>query len=215
MENDYSKIYEYLYTHVRQIYKSFDGGHNENHFDEVVKAADELANRLSMSERDRLLVNIAAAYHDVGRMIDDRRHEEYSVIIFNNDFNMKRWLNQDEMQLVSNTINEHRSNKGASTVFSKILKDADKAYSITNRERWIVRIVRGIMDHSNIPVNNPAFSLFVISEKCLTKLNKVYKTNDWKLPESKELFGSIPVHEVPTASEVEKYILDYINELEA
>ena len=210
---DYAKIYEYLYTHVRRMYMSFDGGHDEHHFDEVYRAAGELAHHLNLSDDEVLFAEIAAAYHDVGRLINDQRHEEYSVIIFNNDYNMKSWLNQDEMQLVSNTIAEHRSNKGASTILSKILKDADKAYSIINRDRWITRIVRANVDRTNIPMNSPVFKS-IITEKCMAKLSKVYKTTDWKLDVSADLFGPIPMHEIPTEEEVGLFIEKYIKEKE-
>jgi len=212
--NNYNDIYEYLNTHVRDLYTAFDGGHDKHHFDEVYKAAMEIATHMNMNNDEKVIVAIAAAYHDVGRMIEDRRHEEFSVTIFSNDYNMKKWLTKDEMQLISNTIAEHRSSKGASTIYSKILKDADKGYSRIDSSRWIERVVYYNVDHCKITHDDPCF-ITVVTENVLARLNKLSSQSDWSLSATRELFGEKPNFIIPDAEEIRLFIESYLSKKEA
>lgn len=201
---NHAEIYGYLFSTVRGYYATMDGCHDTEHFDEVFNAAQSIAKHLELTPDEKLIVLISAAYHDVGRLIEDKRHEEFSVTIFNNDRNMRRWLTRDERQIVSNTINEHRSSKGASSIYSKILKDADKIGSI-DRDRLITRVVRYNIDHCDLDQTDPAF-IPTVTKKVTERLGKLKSNRGWQLDATRELYGEKPTHTIPDENEVVMYI---------
>lgn len=203
MENG---IYNYLTTHVREFYKGFDGGHDEKHFDEVYNAVRELGVNAQFSDSELLTLSIAAAYHDVGRIISDKDHEKYSVDILKKDINIKRWAS--DLDLITYIILEHRSSQSASSVYSLILKDADKI-SRLNRDRWIERVVRYNVDTYKYEQQ--------VIDKSLERFKKLLDPNHpkshWVSSYAQRLYGGIPIFEIPTVSEIIESMKIYKEEI--
>ena len=136
---------EYLLSKIRGIYKSFDLGHNEKHFDEVFYGMKRILENEETPEYVREksdVLLIAAAYHDTGLLIERENHEKFSVIIFRNDHEFRQicQMSDDDRELVENIIGEHRSRYSDTTGFSNYLKDADKVSGL-NMFRSTERVV--------------------------------------------------------------------------
>ena len=210
LKTTYGHIMNYLLTHVREIYKSFDGAHDERHFDEVFNAAKEMCEFAGIGGDDKLCILIAAAYHDIGRLNGDEGHEKSSAEMFKRDRFMKMWLMPEDIEFIAQTITEHRSCYKASSLASLILKDADKKPCI-NRHRWLERMVRFNVDHHGDE------GLSVVVEKTKEKIKSIISKPGkakWNSEIALELYGEKPTFDMPSDSELISLAKEYIEELE-
>lgn len=120
-------VTQYVYRYVRDLYKSLDPGHDVSHFDEVVNFGMETGrNLLAIENIDMGMLITVLAFHDVGRLVDDEEHEKYSVLILRRNVTLNEVFTFDEIELMCTAITEHRSKNTATSIYAKILKDADK-----------------------------------------------------------------------------------------
>ena len=141
---------DFLVTEVRDFYKPMDLCHNENHFDEVFNEAHRLAEfdiwEGVITEMEYELCLVAAAYHDIGRMFSDSRHDTEGIRMITEKYDhpiIKFLWDQyfdDEIEEICQIIKEHRSRQTATSEISAIVKDADKI-SRLDRERFLDRII--------------------------------------------------------------------------
>ena len=123
------ELVNYIETNIIPQYKNFDRAHNENHVNDVIEYA------LKLSKNYKVSVNIvytSAAYHDIGLLYDREKHHVHSSLTVRKDDNLKRWFSEEEICLIDRTCLEHRSslNNGYSSIYSKIIADADKLPSL-------------------------------------------------------------------------------------
>ena len=135
------ELVNYLLTTIRGIYTSFDPCHDENHFDEVVSSTLEMCSYSEFDSATTEKMLIAAAFHDVGRLISDDDHEANSCIILRNDKWMRRHYSTEDIEWICDVIYQHRSKiKNPTTEYAAILKDADKM-SRLNKKRCLFRVL--------------------------------------------------------------------------
>ena len=74
----------------------------------AAKLFDTLKNELGLTDKDRMLLEIAAILHDIGSFIKVDNHEEHSMYIINNSdlFGLTR----DEIAIISQVVYYHRGN---------------------------------------------------------------------------------------------------------
>ena len=144
------EIVNFLVTVVRDFYKPMDLCHNEAHFDEVFNEARRLGEfdlqKGVITGMEFELCLVAAAYHDIGRMFSDSRHDQEGIRMITDKYDhpiIKFLWDQyfdDEIEIICQIIKEHRSRQTASSEISAIVKDADKI-SRLDRERFFDRIL--------------------------------------------------------------------------
>src|SRR5262249_61943423 len=84
----------------------YDAPHARNVADLAGRIFDELRSEHGLSDRHRLLLEVAALLHDIGNYVNIRGHHKHSqyLIAASQIFG----LSQDEMLVVSNAARDHR-----------------------------------------------------------------------------------------------------------
>lgn len=212
---------EYLLSKIRGIYKSFDLGHNEKHFDEVFYGMKRILENEETPEYVREksdVLLIAAAYHDTGLLIERENHEKFSVIIFRNDHEFRQicQMSDDDRELVEKIIGEHRSRYSDTTGFSNYLKDADKVSGL-NILRSTERVVGfNIMKWVDTNKTLTAVEYDSLVEKCMSVIEtraefRGFRTNAANKAFEKEINEFVSIRDDKNA--YESVVKSWINSM--
>lgn len=107
--------------------------HNLHHTQQVVAAATELANHYNLNEDDRLVVLLAAWFHDTGFKSGHPEEHEQESIRLATEFLQQHGADADLVQRVSSCIQATRMPQSPLSQVEKILCDAD-LYHLGSRE---------------------------------------------------------------------------------
>jgi uncharacterized protein len=111
---------------IKGWYDIFDPGHDRRHVEAVVKQALLLADRYLPDQK--LLVEIAAIYHDVGLANGRDDHEVTAAGMVLLDPILTKALYHSEVVAVSRAVLHHRASTGEpETVLERIIADADRS----------------------------------------------------------------------------------------
>ena len=74
------------------------------------------------------MVYTIASYHDLGHYIDSKKHEIISAEIFLKDVNMRKWFNNEQINIIKEAIEDHRasSDRVPRSIYGKIISTADR-----------------------------------------------------------------------------------------
>ncbi|UII28255.1 HD domain-containing protein [Fulvivirga maritima] len=106
--------------------------HNINHTKMVVKATQEVCDKLKVDDEIREIVTIAAWFHDTGYLKDYFNHEEESKIIAQ-DFLEKEQYAPKKLKEVLNCINATKFGHKPTTLAEQIICDADVYHLACNK----------------------------------------------------------------------------------
>lgn len=72
------------------------------------------------------------AYHDIGRIINEEEHEKESTKMFLKDEFMKKYFLEEEIQIISEAIEDHRASikYEPRNSYGKLISSADRNISI-------------------------------------------------------------------------------------
>lgn len=120
---------------LEKIYNTFDGAHNMDHINEVVKNANKI-NEILGYMYPEYVVTLTALYHDIGLQYGREDHEKHSARILKED--LDGMFDDYTLEIMSKACEEHRASyKGQFTsMLSKIINDADTMYT---KESLILR----------------------------------------------------------------------------
>ena len=102
------------------------GGHTSKHVLEVIKRSlgfFEQAKELNIN-----MVYVIAAYHDLGRIVDDERHNIESAKMLRADEFIKRHFSADEIEVMAEAVEDHRASLGREprSIYGKLVSSADR-----------------------------------------------------------------------------------------
>ena len=123
----------------------YDAPHARNVADLSVRLFDELRTEHGLSDRHRLLLEVAALLHDIGNYVNIRGHHKHSqyLIAASEIFG----LSQDEMHLVSNVARYHRRAVPSKSHLPYMVLDRE-ARVATNKLSAILRLANALdADH--------------------------------------------------------------------
>lgn len=122
---------EYVYGEIVPKYSAFDPAHREDHAEAVidnamllyVKAPEEIRGRI-----DPEVLFVAAACHDLGRINGKENHHTDSGIIIRNDANLRKWFDEDRIELIAQAAEDHRASNNCEPrgIYGKIVAEADR-----------------------------------------------------------------------------------------
>jgi predicted metal-dependent HD superfamily phosphohydrolase len=98
--------------------------HNQEHTENVVNAAIEIANHYRLSDQDYFIVVVAAWFHDIGYYFDPAHHEERGATEAGN-FLKRKGIDEATILTVSACIYATRLPQTPQTLLEKIVADAD------------------------------------------------------------------------------------------
>jgi len=99
--------------------------HNQKHTENVVKRCREIALNYALSERDNLILDAAAWFHDTGHLFTEpAKHEEMSVEV------MKKFMDEhsedkEAVEEIATCIMATKFPRNPTNLLSEILCDAD------------------------------------------------------------------------------------------
>ncbi|MGK7393063.1 MAG: Pycsar system effector family protein [Candidatus Cyclobacteriaceae bacterium M3_2C_046] len=113
---------------VRQFFLEFHNNdlpyHNLQHTIDVVKAAQLIGHKCKLSEKELVIVSLAAWCHDIGYYRGCVEHEKESIEIAV-DFFRKNQVPDQEIQEIINCINATKIPQQPSNLVQKVICDAD------------------------------------------------------------------------------------------
>lgn len=109
------------------------GGHGIPHIKTVIYRCFEIINEFNL-DVDKNMIYTVAAFHDIGYKENPDKHEEVSSQMFLNDNNIKKFFNEEQIQIIAEAIVDHRASLEyeARSIYGKIVSSADRETSVRN-----------------------------------------------------------------------------------
>lgn len=123
------ELREYIVKTILPEYAQNDAGHQMDHIGYVIQRSLNFAENQDLNKD---MVYTIAAYHDVGHHIDAKNHEKVSAQILRDDQNLRRFFNEEQIQIMADAVFDHRSTSDHEprTMYGKIVSSADRNTSI-------------------------------------------------------------------------------------
>lgn len=120
---------KYIETTIFPQYPSDKGHGLENHINSVIRHSLEFAQQVPDINYD--MVYVIAAYHDLGRNIDDATHEKISAQMLLADQNLKQFFTDQELKIMAEAVEDHRASVQSEprSIYGKIVTSADRTQS--------------------------------------------------------------------------------------
>ena len=141
---------DYILEYIFPEYDKNDGGHNIAHILEVIRRSFALNDTFKLG-LDENMMYVIAACHDWGKYEDHETHNLIAARNFMNDEGMKKFFNNEEIQIIKEAIEDHRSSKEDEprSVYGKLISSADR-----NTRIEIVFIRSFFVAHERMPETN-------------------------------------------------------------
>ena len=133
---------EELRGFVTPYYETFDIAHRMSHVDHVIHTGFEISKRISVSQKDLYLFEMAAYAHDLGLVGKRSEHHLLSAdIVLSRALPIVDELHNDDLMIVADACAEHRAsgNGTYSSIVSKMLAASDRG--IPDFDRIYNRVV--------------------------------------------------------------------------
>ena len=122
-----TELEKYIYEEIVPRYREFDDAHKEDHALTVIDQAMKLMDGCNVPV-DRNILLAAAACHDLGLINGREHHHTDSGKIIRTDMRLRKWFNEDEIELIAQAAEDHRaSGKNAPrSIYGMIVAEADR-----------------------------------------------------------------------------------------
>ena len=119
----------YIEENIMPEYSLNDDGHNQNHIKRVLTRAFELAENYDI---DINVLYCVVCFHDIACHIDRKMHEILSAERLFEDKNLRKFFNQNQMQMMKEAVEDHRASLEYEprNIYGKILSSADRKIDI-------------------------------------------------------------------------------------
>lgn len=127
MEKVEKNIIEYIEENIFPEYEKNEEGHGINHIKDVIRRSFDIIEQNDLNV-DYNIVYVIASYHDIGHHIDAKNHEMVSAEIMSKDSNLKRFFNNNELEIIKEAIEDHRASAKTEprSIYGKIVSSADR-----------------------------------------------------------------------------------------
>jgi len=125
------EIRDYIESEILPKYNSI-GGHTDAHIQKVIERSLKFAEQAPGVNID--MVYVIAAYHDLGRLIDNETHNFESAKMMRADEFLKAHFSADELETMAQAVEDHRASLGREprSVYGKIVSSADRNSNIND-----------------------------------------------------------------------------------
>lgn len=126
----------YIENNIFPIYERNEEGHQINHINYVINRCFELCKNKDV---DINMLYVIAAYHDIGYYIDYKKHEIISAQIMYNDENLKKFFNEQQLEVMKEAIEDHRAsiNRRPRSIYGELISSADRNIDVDESLRRI------------------------------------------------------------------------------
>lgn len=128
-----TELKQYIENNILTLYDNNIGGHGIEHIKSVIDRSFELVNEFKL-DVNLEMVYVIAAFHDIGYKINPDEHEEVSSKIFKENQDIKKFFNEEQINIISEAIIDHRASLEyeARSIYGKIVSSADREISVEN-----------------------------------------------------------------------------------
>jgi uncharacterized protein len=125
MEKVGKEVREYIEKEILPKYEGL-GGHTDEHIQTVIRRSLEFAKQAVSLNID--MVYIIAAYHDLGRLIDNETHNIESAKMMRADEFLKSHFSAEEIETMAEAVEDHRASLGREprSIYGKLVSSADR-----------------------------------------------------------------------------------------
>jgi uncharacterized protein len=122
-------IIKYIETEILPQYNNI-GGHTDKHIRQVIERSLNFFKQASDLNID--MVYIIAAYHDLGRLIDNETHNLESAKLLRKDKFIKEHFTDEEINIMAEAVEDHRASLGREprSIYGKLVSSADRNASL-------------------------------------------------------------------------------------
>ena len=119
------KVKKYIETEVLPKYKKLKG-HTSEHIAQVISRSLKFAKQVPWVNMD--MVYVIAAYHDLGRLVDNETHNIESAKMMREDKFLNDYFTAEEVETMAEAVEDHRASLGHEprSVYGKIVSSADR-----------------------------------------------------------------------------------------
>ena len=130
-----SEIKDYIESEILPQYKKLSG-HTDEHIAQVIRRSLKIAEDLD--DVDINMVYVVAAYHDLGRLVDDDTHQIESGKMMRADKKLREFFLEEQIETMAQAVEDHRASLRGEprNVYGKIVSSADRD---TDVEEMIIR----------------------------------------------------------------------------
>jgi len=124
-----SEIIDYVEANILPKYANI-GGHTDEHVRQVIKRS--LHFHEQKPELNINMVYVIAAYHDLGRLVDDETHSIESAKMLRADEFLANHFTKDEIETMAEAVEDHRASLGHEprNIYGKLISSADRNTSV-------------------------------------------------------------------------------------
>lgn len=125
MEKISPDIKHYIETKILPRYEELKG-HTSEHIEQVISRSLEFAKQAP--ELNLNMVYVIAAYHDLGRLIDDETHNIESAKMLRKDEFLKANFSPSEIDIMAEAVEDHRASLKYEprSIYGKLVSSADR-----------------------------------------------------------------------------------------
>ena len=125
MEKINPEIRKYIESEILPRYTQL-GGHTNDHVDQVIERSLRFAKQAPEINID--MAYVVAAFHDLGRLVDDETHNIESAKMLRADEFVKEHFSAEEVETMAEAIEDHRASLGREprSIYGKLVSSADR-----------------------------------------------------------------------------------------
>ncbi len=133
MEEDLGRvkpeIRQYVEEEILPKYKELKG-HTDTHIADVIRRSLKIAKDSENVNLD--MVYVIAAYHDLGRLIDNETHHLESGKMLRADKRLRDFFSEDEIEIMAEAVEDHRASlkRDPRSIYGKIVSSADRSCDV-------------------------------------------------------------------------------------
>ena len=115
----------YVQQSILPQYDAFDGGHQRDHAETVIRESLKLARAYQADEN---MAYVIAAYHDLGLRYDRENHHLHSGEILLSDEQLRQWFTDEQLRTMREAVEDHRASAKhpPRTIYGAIVAEADR-----------------------------------------------------------------------------------------
>lgn len=138
------ELRQYIEADILTQYDA-EAGHGLEHIQYVIRRSMRFGEKLPEVNLD--LSYAIAAYHDIGRKIDNEHHEIESAKIFLADEKMQKFFDEAERKLIAEAIEDHRasSKHEPRSIYGRIVSSADRNTSVKQMLGRLYKYTKSLM----------------------------------------------------------------------
>ena len=125
MEKINPEIRKYIESEILPRYSQL-GGHTNDHVNQVIERSLRFSTQVPDINVD--MAYIIAAFHDLGRLVDDETHNIESAKMLRADEFVKEHFSAKEVETMAEAIEDHRASLGREprSIYGKLVSSADR-----------------------------------------------------------------------------------------